>query len=1165
MEESSSSRRRNFSTMEASSSSEPPRPSSPSFSPPYSPPYSAPYSPPLLDSPPRDPNAPPRDPYRDPDSPCPPRIPYYQLVSEKRRKIECKRDQSILHSLDIQPTATSLLESNSVELLEIFINEMIQNPENKSLVQMFDSLAFHYPNSFSLKLARLLLLDPPLRIRNEVVLLLNETLAQTHRNDLHKISSGVLLKLKESILESFKIELEEVLLPLMSETVANLASRIYAYPLGGWLELLQYIVSCISLNSYDDDSVLMQRKGLMLLADLSSSNVQNGDFWKNHYRDLYENLLARFVVENPNENLQALTFNALHTMMGMAQSLGESEIGSAIFSMLLDCIGHHSNEDIVLKRVQDLGNFFPKDVVGVMNGKEERVFQVMLQIAENEVASEELRYAAVNALQELDGAKVGLMKKLIKELSYDDAQRVLKVSLYFLLGIEDDPLWFEFEMKRSVFAGLSARFKLGESLLNWLSFEGDGSMIVPMAIESLKTTYSASIDWRKRHAGMIVIAALADGQKYEVMMCFVEIEKLLIESLHDRHHRVLWAAINTLRRLTERSLLPQAHYKYHMKFLSELIAIIKSTSYPQIQVEAVLAIRLLVTNCHLESMASFGEELVIVMLELLKNEKEKIQEEAVDTLKSVAVLIPTNFRKHCNATTITLSAILFEDHSIPKKLLRAKSLECISSILLTNAFVDFNKQDAVDFMDSLMSLEGILHRRDYLVRTHILKALDQFCQFLGQDIDSYIIKLMPMLVRSAQLDLDLKSNMPANDSSLFENERVQALNVLSNFAVRSSEVFSPHMPWVSKIFRRWLSCPSSETQKASVSALPNLLLSVNSGENDELKQCTLHNSIVQSLVEALHKETDDTMSISMLKTLLTCIQISAPAFTPELIKMIVDEINHILSMWSQKVIESVRAQEAGIPGTSEGESEYLPDEEIIQNAKLLITTMVEIFEDGLSQFVDDLFSTVAHLWGNDFPDRVKAIAVSIFNIIAPNFPDKLQLYHDIYTYELLKTRDNSLHAQLESARGIGICAMFGGHYFKTIVNVAISRLYSLIDNGLAITGEESRDGAMISDMAVSSLGKILEFHRENIDGPEVIQGWLNFFPLTTDLHEARNAHGLLCSMLKRKDADVLGPNKENLPQIVSILRAILLRSEELVTEETFAEIIEFLSSHDGGL
>ncbi|KAK7272808.1 hypothetical protein RIF29_13848 [Crotalaria pallida] len=763
----------------------------------------------------------------------------------------------------------------------------------------------------------------------------------------------------------------------------------------------------------------------------------------------------------------------------------------------------------------------------------------MIRIAEEENFGEELRCAAIQLLKDLDENNIAVINKL----SDMDAKRILKVSMDMLSCIEDHPHWFEINEKESISAGLSPSFKLGKFLLNWLSIKSNGGLVVPMAIEFLKTTYAASEDWRKRHARMIAIGDFLDGQQNDVVKCFVELEKLVSESLNDGHHRVLWAAMNAVQCLSK--IIPEEKYHYHMKFFSKLFLVVRSNCCPQVQIKAVQAIHSLMKICCLDKMVSFGEEIVIAMLELLKNDKKEIQEEAVQTLKSIAALIPTHFFKYYDMTMESLKAILFHDYSKPKLLLRAKSLEFMSSILLRYEFAHFTGDDVVQFVSSLILLEKQLSSTDYLVRNHMFKALDQFCRFLGVDAIRYIHNFMPMLLRSAELDIELKDNMLTDDSCSAESVRVQALNILSYCAVRSWKLFSPHIGRASKIFVNCLACSIIGVRKASVP-----------GDQRDLPVI-----LVQSLVEALHKETDDTVSMSMLKTLPTCIQqISGSVFTNELIKKIADEINRILSTWCHKFIERDSTQEAGNPRTSEGGRGDLPDEEIIQGAKVLITATVEILKGRLLPHIDDILSNVAKLWGPDVPDRVKPIAVSIFNVVGLHFPDKLQRFYPTYTYELFKASDKSLHALQETARGIGMCAMSEASNFQTIVNAAISKLYSLIEHGRSIEGEESGDGKLLSDMAVSALGNICEFQREHIDGPEVIQNWLNFLPIKNDAEEARKVHAQLS---KLEDADVLGPNQGNLPKIISILKAILLLSEELVTEETFSEITEFLDEHDG--
>ncbi|OIV95710.1 hypothetical protein TanjilG_01504 [Lupinus angustifolius] len=629
---------------------------------------------------------------------------YNQTVENNTPELETNENYSHLSGSDLQPFTSTLLESNYIASLVVFIHKFIQTPINHkhSKKRILDSLSFHYPNTFCLKLANLLALNPPIHIANEAVLLLRETLKVTPRNHIHRIRCDILLELRSLILEHFKVEIQEKLLPLLTETIASLTYRIYAFPSGGWLELLEYIVSCVTLNSNDDgDSVLKQRKGLMLLADLPESIAEHRGFWKKRYDVLCENLLARMVDRNANENSQALGFDSLHMMLKIAQPLRGYKIGGSILLILLEFIDRHSNEEIVVKRVLGLRNFVSMDVDLVLSGKGGNVLQAMLRIVDKNGASKELRCAAVEVLKGLGKNRRSIMAAVMKELSDVDAQRVIKLSMDMMF--ESDTRCFE----------------LGKSLLNWLSFR-EGSFVFHMFMNFLKTTYAASKDLKKRHTIMIVIARFADG---------------------------------------------------------------------------------------------------------------KISDDSV--------------------------------------------------------------------------------------------------------------------------------------------------------------------------------------------------------------------------------------------------------FATEIIKMITNEINNMISM----IVERVKAEEAG---TFEGGSEYLPDEDMI----------------------------------------------------------------------------------LEIARGIGICATYGGQKFKTIVNEAISRLYSLIEHEHSIKEEEEESsyGAYKSGMAVTALGMIYEFHWENIDGrPEVIRSWLSFLPLTDHLNLAKYVHGRLSKMLKREEADVLGPNNENLPKIVSIVRAILLRRDELATEETSSEIIGFLDKYGGDM
>ncbi|MCI31691.1 importin-5, partial [Trifolium medium] len=66
------------------------------------------------------------------------------------------------------------------------------------------------------------------------------------------------MALRNLLLHSVKVESEEILFPVLCQTIGLLADRLYRSSLG-WEELLQYACDCISGDSQSNN-----KKGLML-------------------------------------------------------------------------------------------------------------------------------------------------------------------------------------------------------------------------------------------------------------------------------------------------------------------------------------------------------------------------------------------------------------------------------------------------------------------------------------------------------------------------------------------------------------------------------------------------------------------------------------------------------------------------------------------------------------------------------------------------------------------------------------------------------------------------------------------------------------------------------------------------------------------------------------
>ncbi|XP_045824991.1 ran-binding protein 6-like [Trifolium pratense] len=1085
-----------------------------------------------------------RNPF-EPDIQSPPRN-YIEEIANKRRKIEQRQDKSLIHGFTLQEEhAARILQCNSLVPLREAIDEYAQT-KNQRLLTIFKSFARLYPNSFSFKLAKILQLQPSLQIRTEVVTFLLITL---HEGVNKPMNSSILLQLKNPLLNSLMMESEEIMFPWLCELIGQVAERLYLYSLGGWDELLQYFITCLS-----GESELNNKKGFIMLTEFPVDVAQNKEFWLNDGRfDLVCAKILESVYSDDNES-KALGYNAAISLMLLSKDLQRTNVSEILLPMLLNIIDQHEEDAGLVSKLKRLVDLVTLDDGNILRGKHREVFWCMIQVAEIEDASDELRYEAVNIIRELDKENVTAMEGVIKNLSLADMRRVVEVAINMMACIVEDPLWFDVDNDDCKSAGFTENFNLGQYLLNCLCLDGVDRVFVPTAIDIIRTKFASDMLWRLRHAAMFAIASIAEKNFNGMGMIhhFEKVAMLVLNSLDELHYRVLWATMHAIKHLSECKQLLM-HTQYDKKFLEKLVPIAKCNSCARVQSYAVIAIRLLVITCGLDKISPFGEPIIASLLILLKHEKMKLQGDAIDALKSIAVSMPGIFRQnHYDSTMEALKVTVFNKYSLPKLFLRAKCLECMVYLVRKVGPDNFIEEEAVQVVESLISLDGKLSKTQYLIKCIVLKALEQICQCPRVSIDKFIDKITPMLLVDDKPYEDrfaIIFYLDDDEKRLVETMRVRACNTLSYCAVRSSINFSPHIGKVTQMFIRLLGCSSFKIRKASILGLSKLLLSLKVGDrsNQTKRETTL--IIVQALVTFLKhmQETDRDLSALVLRLLARCIQTFSSFFTDQLIKDIADELNDTIKKIIKFEIE--KAQEEG---TSEDLDEPLPPEEPTEEAVQLIATAIDTFGDQFMLHVDTLMSNVVVFLADDKPDREIAFAISIFNVIFPLFPDKLPQYHGKYgSISYLALRKNYPCARLHATRAIGICAMFGGDQFKASARGSILILYNVMSNGRST----------LCDTAVASLGKIYEFHRDCISDPEMVEKWLNFLPLKHDFNEARYAHGLLVKLIQRSDEYLFGSNNKNLPRIISVVKGILSGPDRLGTEEAITQMIDFVEKH----
>lgn len=443
----------------------------------------------------------------------------FEERSKKRRRIEERRNKTLLYGFELQPHAAKILQSNDILPLQEAIKDYIKSKKLLP-VRIFESFAHHYPNAFSLKLAKLIQVHPPLLIRIEAVGLLHHIFSGNS-----KLNASMLIELKKPLLHSIKVESEESLLPPLCETICLVTGRLYDYPLGGWEEILQYVCNCFSEESNET-------KGLMLLADMPLEVSQNRDFWlgKGNYDILFANILSLGLLGLPDHKLQALTFDASITLMGMSAHLGRTvDVCDNLLPVLLKFIDQQgeeevvANNEIVLSKLRRLVELVSLGEPQIFEAQEDDVFWCMIRVAEVKEASEEVKVAAVIVLSKLDELSMDVMENFLYYLSPDEIKRVVAVALDMMSYIVEAPLWYEVDNKDCVDAGMTEAFDRGKFLLNWLSFQGNEDVVIPTIIEMIRMRYSTHIDWRVRHAAMLAIGTVGGGvfEGVYVMLCSI--------------------------------------------------------------------------------------------------------------------------------------------------------------------------------------------------------------------------------------------------------------------------------------------------------------------------------------------------------------------------------------------------------------------------------------------------------------------------------------------------------------------------------------------------------------------------------------------------------------------------------------------------------------------
>ncbi|KAG8062221.1 hypothetical protein GUJ93_ZPchr0003g18203 [Zizania palustris] len=554
--------------------------------------------------------------------------------------------------------------------------------------------------------------------------------------------------------------------PALQESALNILARLASHLAAGFPNLHALLLSSLSHPSSADVRVAGLNAAISLIQSLPSAAD----------RDQFQDLLPAM-------------------MRALAESLNCGNEGSAqeALEMMIELAGA---EPRFLRRQLP-------DVVGSM-----------LQIAEAPGLEDGTRHLAVEFVVTLAEARErapGMMRRLPRYVG-----RLFAVLMTMLLDVQDEPAWHA-AVSEEEDAGETGSYVFAQECLDRLAIAVGGNTILPVAAELLPSFFAAE-EWKRRHAALVTIAQIAEGCAKVMIKNLEQVVGMVLNSFQDSHPRVRWAAINAVGQLST-DLGPELQNKLHHVVLPALASAMDDFQNPR--GHAASAILNFSENCRPDILTPYLDGIVGKLLLLLQTGNQMVARKCFNCFSISCRFFPV---------LPYLKAILMNATDKSNRMLRAKSMECISLVGMAVGKQKF-KDDAKQVMEVLMTLQGSQMEADDPITSYMLQAWARLCKCLGQDFIPYMSVVMPPLLQSAQLKqivetITLGDKRIGIRTSLLE-EKATACNMLCCYADELKEGF---FPWIDQVATTLVPLLKfyfhEEVRKAAVSGHYNNLCSV---------------------------------------------------------------------------------------------------------------------------------------------------------------------------------------------------------------------------------------------------------------------------------------------------------------------------------------------------
>ncbi|XP_011878216.1 PREDICTED: importin-5 [Vollenhovia emeryi] len=970
-----------------------------------------------------------------------------------------------------------------------------------------------------------------------------------------KIPPEAQVQLKEQILLSVQNEQTDSIRRKVCDVAAEVARNLIDEDGNNqWPEFLQFLFQCAN-------SPLPSLKESALRMFTSVPGVF-GNQQANHL-DLIKQMLQQSVLDMANYEVRFQAVRAIGafiTLHDKEENIHKhfSELVPALVQVTAQSI-EKQDDDALLKVLIDLAETTPK----FLRGQLDNVMQMCMNVFSNEEMLDSWRQLALEVLVTLAETAPAMVRKVGDTYIVPLVPLVLKM----MTDLEEDEKWsFSDEI---IEEDNDSNTVVAESALDRLACGLGGKTMLPQIVLNIPTMLN-NTDWKYRHAALMAISAVGEGCHKQMEVLLPQIMDGVIQYLQDPHPRVRYAACNAVGQMST-DFSPTFEKKFHDKVIPGLLMVLDDNANPRVQAHAGAALVNFSEDCpkniltpYLDAiMAKLESILTAKFHELVAKGTKLVLEQVVTTIASVADTCEEQFVTYYDRLMPCLKYIIQNASQQEHKILRGKTIECVSLIGLAVGSEKFIV-DASEVMDMLLKThsEGDLPDDDPQT-SYLISAWARICKILGKQFEQYLPLVMGPVLRTAAMkpevalldneDMEgIESDLDWQFVSLGEQQnfgiktagledKASACEMLVCYARELKEGFAGYAEEVVRLMVPMLKFYFHDgVRTAAAASLPYLLDCAKIKGPQYLEGMWAY--ICPDLLKAIDTEPESEVLLELLSSLAKCIEtlgagcLSAPHMT-ELLRL----LDKLLNEHFDKAV--ARLEKRKDEDYDEVVEEQLADEDnedVYTLSKMadILHALFTTYKSSFFPYFDQICGHFVKLLSPEKSWSDHQWALCVFDDVIEFGGPECVKYQEFFLRPMIQyVSDKSAEVRQAAAYGCGVLGQFGGEGFAQACAEALPKLMEVISD----PESRSLENVNPTENAISAVTKILKYNNTRINVDEILPHWLTWLPVVEDEDEAPHVYGYLCDLIEANHAVVLGTNNAHLPRLISFFAEALFK------------------------